>query len=118
MQERQTIMNKALIVISSGLSIIILFVSFRCNHLDSLLSSQKAEYEHRIESIMQDNANISSQNERLRSELSRINAAYNDLSIKCSHAEENRNERESKINGIDNDWLVCELPAGVQDLFK
>lgn len=111
-------MNKALIVISSGLAIIILFVSFRCNHLDSMLSSQKAEYENRIESIMQNNANISSQNDQLRSELSRINAAYNDLAIKCSHAEENRNERETKINSIDNDWLVCELPAGVQDLFK
>lgn len=118
MQARQTIMNKALIFISSGLAIIVIFVSFRCKSLESSVSSQKEEYEHRVESLMQNNANVSSQNEQLRNELSRINAAYNELAIKCSHAEENRNERESKINSIDNDWLVCELPAGVQDMFK
>lgn len=113
-------MNKALIVISSGLVIVVMYACLlhRCKSLESSSASQKAECERKIESIMQSNANISIQNEQLRSELSRINSAYNELAIKCSHAEENRNERESRINSIDNDWLVCELPAGVQDMFK
>lgn len=106
-----------IIITSIALIIIIALACLNsCNNTANRNRLESANSE--IESLKTSLSECIQANKSKDDVINRINAAYSALADKCSKATEDRDERESKIDTIDHDWLVCELPDGVQDLFK
>lgn len=111
-------MNKYLLIIAIIFIIISVVAGIYCKCLQSSVERIKAESSSAIERLQSECAAMKEQNNKLINDIERINNAYSVLSESCSKAKDDKNERENTINVIDNNWLMCDLPDGVQNMFK
>lgn len=106
-----------IIIISIALIIIIALACLNsCNNAENRNRLESANNE--IKSLKTLLSECVQANKSKDDAISHMNDAYSALADKCSKATEDRDDRESKIDTIDHDWLMCELPDGVQDMFK
>lgn len=111
-------MNKHLLIITIIFIIFSVVSGIYCKYLQSSIERLKSESSSTIEHLQHECVVMKEQNNKLMNDIERINNAYSVLSESCSKAKDDRNERKNIISGINNDWLMCELPDGVQDMFK
>lgn len=84
--------------------------------------SKKAQKEidkahNEIEHVQGELDAIRAENTAMRDTLSRVHVAVEHVINDTQNIIEVTNERNEEINDLPGDWLQCELPDGVQDMF-
>lgn len=84
--------------------------------------SKKAQREidkahNEIEHVQGELDAIRAENTAMRDTLSRVHVAVEHVINDTQNIIEVTNERNEEINDLPSDWLQCELPDGVQDMF-
>lgn len=71
-----------------------------------------------IEALTSEVQAVKSENEAIREIIAKANVAVEHAAVAIQDAKEKADERENIIiNDTPSDWLQCELPSSVQDLF-
>ena len=75
-----------------------------------LAHSEAAQAQGELQAIREENA-------AMRDTLSRVHVAVEKVINDTQNIIEVTNERNEEIDNLPSDWLQCELPDGVQDMF-
>lgn len=82
-------------------------------------TSEKLEIERQeTERLASELQTVKDENASIREIMSKANVAVERAAVAVQDAKEKADERENAIiNDTPDDWLMCELPSSVQDMF-
>lgn len=111
-----TIKQKLGIIIYGIACFILTIILF---HWSYQRTQERLEEERKIvENLREEVQAVRAENESLRDIMYRANVAVEHAAVVVQDAKEKADERENAIiNNTPDDWLMCELPSSVQDMF-
>lgn len=92
----------------------LMFVQCSSKSAQKQVDEAKAE----VERAHVETEHFKTENEVLKDVIERTDKAVEKAATGVQEAQEANNERVEKLSDAPNDWLMCELPDSVQDMFR